>query len=295
MTRRFEAAWSAWNQAPRSRSRAGPAGRSPRSTTPGSPERRSSAPPTPSWQRRSPSCGRRRRGRVRRLQPRGPLHVLRGLRGEGRAPPAAGGGARPHRRPPRLRQRADRAVLPRPRDLPARGLRPRARRRLGRAAPRHVRRRRRLLVLRHEDRVDRRGRGAGVGRRRSARARPRLPRLRQARPRGRRPELPHERVHRGARARPGRADGGDRGVEERRRPRASRSGPPAPPCAARRHGLRASTSTSSSVPIERSTGKVYADPCHRIMGTHDDLPNTDWVAENHWCVPLYYRLEDSAS
>jgi hypothetical protein len=20
-----------------------------------------------------------------------------------------------------------------------------------------------------------------------------------------------------------------------------------------------------------------------------DLPNTDWVAENHWCVPLYYR------
>jgi dTDP-4-amino-4,6-dideoxygalactose transaminase len=42
-------------------------------------------------------------------------------------------------------------------------------------------------------------------------------------------------------------------------------------------------------PIERSTGKVYADPCHRIMGTHDDLPNTDWVAENHWCVPLYYH------
>ena len=25
-------------------------------------------------------------------------------------------------------------------------------------------------------------------------------------------------------------------------------------------------------PIERSTGKVYAEPCHRIMGTHDDLP-----------------------
>jgi perosamine synthetase len=42
-------------------------------------------------------------------------------------------------------------------------------------------------------------------------------------------------------------------------------------------------------PIERSTGKVYAEPCHRLMGTHDDLPNTDWVAENHWCVPLYYR------
>jgi dTDP-4-amino-4,6-dideoxygalactose transaminase len=41
--------------------------------------------------------------------------------------------------------------------------------------------------------------------------------------------------------------------------------------------------------IPRSTGKVYAEPCHRIMGTGDDLPNTDWVATNHWCVPLYYR------
>jgi dTDP-4-amino-4,6-dideoxygalactose transaminase len=44
-------------------------------------------------------------------------------------------------------------------------------------------------------------------------------------------------------------------------------------------------------PIERSTGKVYDQPCHRIMGTGDHLPNTDWVAENHWCVPLYYRPE----
>ncbi len=41
--------------------------------------------------------------------------------------------------------------------------------------------------------------------------------------------------------------------------------------------------------IERSTGKVYDQPCHRILGTGDDLPNTDWVAENHWCVPLYYH------
>ncbi|MDX6661900.1 MAG: perosamine synthetase [Solirubrobacterales bacterium] len=41
-------------------------------------------------------------------------------------------------------------------------------------------------------------------------------------------------------------------------------------------------------PIERSTGRVYEEPCHRIMATGDDLPNTDWVAENHWCVPLYY-------
>ena len=42
-------------------------------------------------------------------------------------------------------------------------------------------------------------------------------------------------------------------------------------------------------PIERSTGKVYDEPCHRIMGSSVDLPNTDWVAQNHWCVPLYYR------
>ena len=44
-------------------------------------------------------------------------------------------------------------------------------------------------------------------------------------------------------------------------------------------------------PIEKSSGKVYDQPCHRIMGTGDDLPNTDWVAEGHWCVPLYYRPE----
>jgi dTDP-4-amino-4,6-dideoxygalactose transaminase len=42
-------------------------------------------------------------------------------------------------------------------------------------------------------------------------------------------------------------------------------------------------------PIQRSTGKVYDEPCHRIMGHHVALPNTDWVAANHWCVPLYYR------
>jgi perosamine synthetase len=41
-------------------------------------------------------------------------------------------------------------------------------------------------------------------------------------------------------------------------------------------------------PIDRSTGKVYDRPCHRIMGTGDSLPNSDWVAESHWCVPLYY-------
>ncbi len=41
--------------------------------------------------------------------------------------------------------------------------------------------------------------------------------------------------------------------------------------------------------LERSTGRVYDEPCHRVMGHHVDLPNSDWVARNHSCVPLYYR------
>jgi perosamine synthetase len=44
-------------------------------------------------------------------------------------------------------------------------------------------------------------------------------------------------------------------------------------------------------PIERSTGKVYDEPCHRLLGSAVDLPNSDWVAQSHWCVPLYYRPE----
>lgn len=42
-------------------------------------------------------------------------------------------------------------------------------------------------------------------------------------------------------------------------------------------------------PIEKSTGKVYDEPCHKIMGKNYELPNTNWVAGNHWCVPLYYK------
>jgi perosamine synthetase len=42
-------------------------------------------------------------------------------------------------------------------------------------------------------------------------------------------------------------------------------------------------------PVARSTGKVYDTPCHRIMGHPVELPNADWVAAHHWCVPLYYR------
>jgi perosamine synthetase len=41
--------------------------------------------------------------------------------------------------------------------------------------------------------------------------------------------------------------------------------------------------------LERSTGRVYDEPCHHIMGHDVELPNSDWVARNHSCVPLYYR------
>jgi perosamine synthetase len=42
-------------------------------------------------------------------------------------------------------------------------------------------------------------------------------------------------------------------------------------------------------PIAGSTGRVYAEPCHRLLGDPTVLENTDWVAANHWCVPLYYQ------
>ena len=41
--------------------------------------------------------------------------------------------------------------------------------------------------------------------------------------------------------------------------------------------------------LERSTGRVYDEPCHRILKHDVELPNSDWVAQNHSCAPLYYR------
>lgn len=41
--------------------------------------------------------------------------------------------------------------------------------------------------------------------------------------------------------------------------------------------------------VEKSTGKVYDQPCHKIMNKDYELSNTDWVAQNHWCIPLYYK------
>ena len=46
--------------------------------------------------------------------------------------------------------------------------------------------------------------------------------------------------------------------------------------------------------LERSTGRVYDEPCHRTMGHHVNLPNSDWVARNHSCVPLYYRPQEQS-
>lgn len=41
--------------------------------------------------------------------------------------------------------------------------------------------------------------------------------------------------------------------------------------------------------IEKSTGKVYDKLCHTIMKQSGSFPNAEWVAQNHWCVPLYYN------
>ena len=43
--------------------------------------------------------------------------------------------------------------------------------------------------------------------------------------------------------------------------------------------------------LKKSSGKVYEDPCHKIMKHDINLPNTDWISDNHWCVPLYYHPE----
>jgi perosamine synthetase len=47
--------------------------------------------------------------------------------------------------------------------------------------------------------------------------------------------------------------------------------------------------------LQRSTGRVYDEPCHRILGHQVELPNSDWVARNHSCVPLYYRPETGSA
>jgi len=45
-------------------------------------------------------------------------------------------------------------------------------------------------------------------------------------------------------------------------------------------------------PINNSTGKVYDQPCHKTIKKDYELPNSDWVTQNHWCVPLYYKGDE---
>lgn len=45
-------------------------------------------------------------------------------------------------------------------------------------------------------------------------------------------------------------------------------------------------------PVEKSSGKVYDEPCHKILAKDYSLPNTEWVAGNHWCIPIYYKGEE---
>ena len=40
------------------------------------------------------------------------------------------------------------------------------------------------------------------------------------------------------------------------------------------------------------TPKVYDIGCHKIFKENIELPNTDWVNKNHWCVPIYYKGEN---
>ena len=47
--------------------------------------------------------------------------------------------------------------------------------------------------------------------------------------------------------------------------------------------------------LEQSTGRVYDEPCHWILGSDRPLPETDWVARNHSCVPLYYRPQEATA
>ena len=105
------------------------------------------------------------------------------------------------------------------------------------------------------------------------------------------PQLPDERVHRRPRPHRDRATARDRGVEERRSP--SKHLDPVNPSRLELPGGMVSGYYKYIVFewLERSTGRVYDEPCHRIMGHHVKLPNSDWVARNHSCVPLYYRPE----
>ena len=38
--------------------------------------------------------------------------------------------------------------------------------------------------------------------------------------------------------------------------------------------------------------KIPSRGLKRSVKKYYELPNTDWVAENHWCIPLYYKGDE---
>ena len=102
-----------------------------------------------------------------------------------------------------------------------------------------------------------------------------------------RAQLPHERVHRGDRHRrrerldeivAWKNDGARAHLDRRTRTGSSCRRGCLGPLQVRR--VRADRA------IDR---EGLREPCHRIMGHTSTCRTRDWVAENHWCVPLYYR------
>ena len=154
-----------------SASRAGPVARWRRSSSPASGARRCSAPRTPSWRRRwrrssagaeveFVDCNRDDlcmsfedfEAKAERHKPKAAILVHIGGHIAFESERIA-------------------AYCREQRDLPARGLRPRPRRRVERPQARRLRRRRRLLALRDQDGLDRRGRRARLRQRRADRVR----------------------------------------------------------------------------------------------------------------------------
>ena len=175
-------------------------------------------------------------------------------------------------------------------DRPARGLRARARRVVERPASRHLGRRRHLVVRADEDDLDRRGRHARLAARRADRVRAQRSATTASRD--------YDQPGLNYRMNEFTAALGIVGVERLDEiiawknavaRDAARPAAPEPRPAARRDGLRATTSTSSSSRSSARPARSTTSPATACSGIAVDLPNTDWVAENHWCVPLYYR------
>ena len=161
---------------------------------------------------------------------------------------------------------------------------------VGRPPAGHVGRRGRLLLLRDQDGLDR-ARAACWCRAATTCSSSRAPTATTASPTtGRGPELPDERVHR--RARRSCRPSAWRRSSLARTPSAREQLDPVHPgrlAAAGRDGLRP-LQVHRLRPHRALDGQgLRPSRATGIMGTGDDLPNSDWVGEHHWCVPLYYR------